>query len=102
MTIFTNVFGENFSPPNPLANSWLCHSQHGASRHANKPIFPKKIEPLRNEILDTSLHVTHHAPHLSMVYMGVCRVSKGVGFFLSLVELRARSGMQRVADPRLY
>ena len=65
MTIFLNYFFlQNFSkilskthqnctilkkflggtcPRTPLTNAWLRHALHGASRHANTPIFPEKI-----------------------------------------------------------
>ena len=28
-------------PRNPLANAWLCHALHSASRHANTPTITK-------------------------------------------------------------
>ena len=34
-------FSRESMPPNPLANAWLRHALHGASRHANTPTFTK-------------------------------------------------------------
>ena len=36
-------FSRGSMPPNPLANAWLRHALHGASRHANTPTFPEKF-----------------------------------------------------------
>ena len=42
-TIFKNFLG-GACPLTPLANAWLCHALHGASRHAlNTPTFPEKF-----------------------------------------------------------
>ena len=58
MNIFAICFRKNFSkllskthhiapffggacPRTPLANAWLRHTLHGASRQANSPTFPK-------------------------------------------------------------
>ena len=38
--IFFNFLG-GVCPRTPLANVWLCHALHDASRHANTPTFPK-------------------------------------------------------------
>ena len=38
--IFKNVLME-VCPRTPLANAWLCHALHGASRHANTTHYPK-------------------------------------------------------------
>ena len=51
-------FSRGSMPPNPLANAWLRHALHAASRHANYPIFPETfLTSPRNEILDTPLTI---------------------------------------------
>ena len=52
-------FSRGSMPRTPLANAWLRHALHGASRNANTPIFQKNFEPPRNEILDTPLDTTN-------------------------------------------
>ena len=37
-TIFKNFLGGT-CPRTPVANAWLRHALHGASRHANTPTF---------------------------------------------------------------
>ena len=39
---FKNFLG-GACPRTPLANAWLCHALHGASRHANTHTFPEKF-----------------------------------------------------------
>ena len=47
---FFKVFSGEHAPRTPLANAWLRHAP------CKYPYFSKKIEPPRNEILDTPLH----------------------------------------------
>ena len=56
---FKKIISGEHMPPNPLANTWLRHALHGASRHVRKALtFPKIfLPPPRNEILDTPLRV---------------------------------------------